>query len=120
MKPVYNVNYFISKFEAIPEESWTILTLCDDQGRRCALGHCGVTKDPVTQDEIYTQESEALVDIFAVSTNYPNSSVALINDGLCWMAPGEETPKKRILAALALVRKEILNDVDWGFLSDYL
>lgn len=38
METIYNVDYFIKKFEAIPESSWGKINL-----DTCALGHCGMT-----------------------------------------------------------------------------
>lgn len=34
----YNVEYFIAKFEAIPEDKWCVNTQEDEKGRRCAAG----------------------------------------------------------------------------------
>lgn len=37
----YTLEYFINKFESIPEEKWTTGTTGDSEGRHCAMGHCG-------------------------------------------------------------------------------
>lgn len=79
-----DAQYLIEKLEAIPEDQWT--TDVDELGRRCALGHCGMT-----EDEIDTEESLALAILSQIWM-----VVLLINEG------GEQqaTPKQRILAAL--------------------
>ena len=43
MEKEYNVDYFIEKFEAIPEDEWT---KCKFKigNKCCALGHCGAEK----------------------------------------------------------------------------
>jgi hypothetical protein len=37
---MYDVDYFIDKFEKIPEELWCISIRHDGGGRSCAYGHC--------------------------------------------------------------------------------
>ena len=36
----YTVDYFLEKFDAIPEEKWTTRAFSNDEGQRCAEGHC--------------------------------------------------------------------------------
>lgn len=86
----YDVDYFIRKFEAIPELLWCIDALEDDQGRRCALGHCYGT-----QMDGCTSESMALCAVIFIG----HGSVPDINNGEDprYQQP---TPKQRILAAL--------------------
>jgi len=86
----YDKNYFISKFEAIPEDRWITRDLADDAGRCCAFGHCGVRHvEPGPND---SEEADALAALLQHRT-------ALINDGDTeeYQQP---TPKQRILAAL--------------------
>jgi hypothetical protein len=57
----YTVDYFIDKFEKIPEELWcvesfTIITL----GQSCALGHCGYSDF----ENIFNSETESLSTMF--------------------------------------------------------
>lgn len=85
----FSVDYFIAKFEAIPEEEWCVghynLGI-----QHCALGHCGASVKPTAA---WPDEAHMLENLV---TEY---SVASINDG-------EEddykqpTPRQRILAAL--------------------
>lgn len=37
-----DVQYFIEKFEAIPEEKWCVDVLSSEDGKFCANGHCNV------------------------------------------------------------------------------
>lgn len=93
METEYNVDYFIKKFEAIPEEKWTILVLIDNAGRSCALGHCGVL--PTNSGPYYNTEGYSLRDLLEKHDVY----VMAVNDGndKNYQQP---TPKQRILAAL--------------------
>lgn len=82
----YDVDYFIAKFEAIPEGAW-----CVGAFRKgiqcCALGHCGDSEDVETPEE-----AAALRDVLCWA-------VARINDGEDYRYE-QPTPKQRILAAL--------------------
>ncbi len=37
----YDLDYFIQKFEAIPEEQWCQILCTNSDDQHCALGHCG-------------------------------------------------------------------------------
>lgn len=37
-----NASYFIKKFKAIPDEKWAVGHLETEDGKHCAMGHCGV------------------------------------------------------------------------------
>jgi hypothetical protein len=84
MSTQYTREYFIAKFEAIPEEKWTTDTYRDAAGRCCALGHC---KEGIEQREL----SNRLLMVGA--------SAIQVNDkkNRRYQQP---TPKQRILAAL--------------------
>lgn len=90
----YNVNYFIKKFEAIPEEMWLAGGLGDNGGRRCALGHCHA--DALSSKA--TKESSLLMVLLKFRA--PE-----INDGEDERYQ-QPTPKQRILAALNDVKNE--------------
>lgn len=92
----YTVDYFIEKFEAIPEEKWFNGNFKFGD-KYCALGHCGM------DDETYTEEGNELLDLF---DGY-DLSVAGINDRL---DPRflQKTPKQRILAALNFIKEKNL------------
>ena len=100
-----NVQHFIDKFEAIPEERWGVGVLQAEDNTRCALGHCipqldsfpGVSVGSCSEIRIkFTDEGEELIDLMMDKLHM---SVVDINDGNCpeyW----QPTPKQRILAAL--------------------
>jgi len=83
---VYDVDYFLTKFSAIPDEQWCVGEFAWD-GMKCALGHCGEVVPFAT-----TAESQALRWLFDVS-------VIAVNDGKDPRYK-QPTPKARILAAL--------------------
>jgi len=97
METNYTLEYFIQKFEAIPEKNW-----CTDVWYRddacCAIGHCGVKAYVFTED---LNEAHALRDILAVDHVI---KVANINDGSNSRYK-QPTPKQRILAALYDIKK---------------
>ena len=86
------VDYFIQKFEAIPEEKWTERTY-EFENKKCALGHCDY-------NNIFgSLESVALIKFF-----YGLKNTTDINDG-CDPRYPQPTPKARILAALRDLKK---------------
>lgn len=85
-----NASYFIKKFEAIPDNLWTIGDF-EYAGRKCALGHCGTT----AQMSFHTPEAEKLNRMFLRI----GLTATVVNDGCCSKYP-QITPKARILAAL--------------------
>lgn len=89
---MYNANYFIKRFEKIPESKWCIKEYTvNDQ--HCALGHLGCVLGKTD-----TPLAKKLNRILAQET--PE-----INDGLHddYQQP---TPKERILAALNQAKKD--------------
>lgn len=89
---MYTVDYFIRKFEAIPEERWCVYVTDDGNGRHCAYGHC-------LHNDAVTPESMALIELFPL-----NENAAVINNGHSPRYP-QPTPKQRILAALHDIKK---------------
>ncbi len=103
----YNVDYFIKKFEAIPDELWT--TTLKYGKKRSALGHCGYRKTHAggfanTRFE-ETEESRALTDLFSEN----GFDVYEVN---CYMySPYDiikslRTPKARILGVLYFIKNK--------------
>lgn len=105
----YDVNYFINKFEAIPESQFTTHLFQNQDGQKCSVGHCGifsvhnVTPEgialkrvfvnlPITAKRSGTLVEEGTFSIFPHKASY-------INDGLV-KEYTQPTPKQRILAAL--------------------
>lgn len=86
----YDVDYFIRKFEAIPEEKWCVGAYEDGMGRRCAYGHCG---------KVFAYDSRESGRLRALAFGIGIRFLADINDG---SDPGyrQPTPKQRVLAAL--------------------
>ncbi len=86
----YDVDYFIKKFEAIPDERWTVGQY-HLKGACCALGHCGAL------DGSPSEEADALDSLLHGCTVTINDNI----DGKLM----ERTPAARILAALRRVKE---------------
>lgn len=89
----YDIDYFINKFEAIPEDQWTTKKFVED-GKCCALGHCGRGFGGIDNGE-----AQALIDLF----NHYGFSVVSVNDGYTRRyieTNVNSTPKERILNCL--------------------
>lgn len=96
MKSKYTVDYFISKFNAIPANCWTKYNYINILGQRCVHGFCGKT------GIADTPESTALYDLFFFKLE---THPAFVNDGTCPHARLlGSTPKERILNALELIK----------------
>jgi hypothetical protein len=91
-KQVYDVDYFIRKFEAIPEELWCIGQYTDGEGRYCALGWCRRSGD----ENGYAEE----VALERISPFF----VPDVNDGHDERYQ-QPTPKQRVLAALRDIKE---------------
>lgn len=90
----YNADYFINKFEPIPESKWCIYAMINDKGQKCARGHCnaGIRMDIKIYPSI---EDNALCELFEKLGH----QVWDVNNG--YHGPYQQlTPKQRILAAL--------------------
>ena len=101
----YTVDYFLDKFEKIPEELWGIGKCFDiETKKRCAIGLCGI-------DFIYlggNEQGDGLIGLFANNQHILGTIyVSRINDFhqtmLNHRVPGE-TPKERILNALKMIK----------------
>lgn len=86
----YDVDYFIEKFKAIPEELWCVGSYSIRE-QHCALGYCG------EQAGSRTEEGKSLSII-------TENAVSSINDNLD-NRYRQSTPKQRILAALEDIKK---------------
>lgn len=102
---IYNVDHFINKFRAIPEEMWCTSDFITGSGSKCANGHCGIRS---IID--FNNESMALQKVFSplmvtgmgvLINDYANYSLkaAYINNGNTDQYQ-QPTPKQRILQAL--------------------
>lgn len=97
----YTVDYFINKFEAIPEEEWMTQRYNDDLGRRCAYGHCGKREN----------DSSALSDEgYALKQLFEDHRLGVIdtNDGLQSGYCGSRAPtaKQRIIETLKKMKEK--------------
>ena len=106
METKYNVDYFIKKFEAIPEDRWAIRTQHDGNGNHCAFGWCrpSETLNKPNTSEFSgdaTEEGQALISLFSMLYSDPSilGNIAHINNGDI-AKYGQAAPKQRILAAL--------------------
>lgn len=96
---IYDVSYFIDKFEKIPESKWFTGALRDlNDTARCALGHClGSKIQPYFNG--YFQENEETTTLSKLIVKYLKIDTAHINDNNDDRYP-QPTPRARILAAL--------------------
>lgn len=105
---MFDVNYFIKKFEAIPEDKWTPMQWFDkNTGACCALGHCGVRGG---YDISEIEEAQVLTNL--IFDNCP-AGINSINAGSNWglnFYP-QPTPKRRVLAALYDVREATIKAI---------
>lgn len=115
---IYDVDYFIQKFEAIPEHSIITCNIGSRWGK-CANGHCGVGVDYKGTNE--SAALEALLSQLSLHWTMNSKSLSagmpikcrparysytaeVINDALT-QEYGQPTPKQRILASLRDVKK---------------
>lgn len=107
---MYDVDYFIKKFQAIPEKFWNDYTqtgYSDDRVTHCAFGHCQTSGQwPGNEDGSITPEGQALCEIFNSVGMVVGSGkwITSINNGNVNEYP-QPTPKQRILAALHDIKK---------------
>lgn len=121
---MYTVDYFIKKFEAIPEDSWCTGQFVDHfSGQRCAQGHCLMNyKNNEAIDDrldawcrlnfkVLHPDVDTEIYHFLELFESANINVADVNNGnhFCFTQP---TPKQRILAALYDIKN--LQDIDTG------
>lgn len=92
----FTVDYFIKKFEAIPEDKWL------DDGdysnaygtKFCAFGHCGRLTDQWNDEAAALQKIIKSAGLHVISLNDKGGGKY-----------NQPTPKKRILAALYDIKK---------------
>lgn len=106
----YDVNYFIRKFEAIPDKRWITGDWDNTQGC-CANGHCDVsggkeTLEAICLNELFSKLTISIKPISHIDLNEDcwYSRTVAVNDGFTNEYP-QPTPKQRILAALYDIKK---------------
>lgn len=87
----YDVDYFIKKFSAIPDDKWCTNVTTNDIGQHCAYGHCGLSGASAISEN---HEGDALRDLFRIN----GFSVTGVNDGYTKIQGSN--PKERIINAL--------------------
>lgn len=108
METIYNVDYFIKKFSAIPEDKWCTNTRSNGYGQRCALGWCYPSGQEAKESEhgdygvTGSPEDRALCKLFNV---LPYPWVGGTNNGTQECPYKQPTAKQRILAALYDIKK---------------
>jgi len=104
---MYTVDYFINKFEAIPEKDWIVGIFMDHHGRCCAQGHCIFNRGYYDPMEVIIQRATPTSEVYSLISLFgfrkvgidEHIIIALINNGddPRYQQP---TPKQRVLAAL--------------------
>jgi len=100
----YNVNYFIKKFESIPDNKWFVGEYSNKTGTKfCAYGHLGnALNKKATPRSIALSE---LVKSYANESIDGRYFVPEVNDGTSgWVFTGR-TPKERILNLLYNIKE---------------
>ena len=101
----YNVDYFIRKFEAIPEEMFCVKTRSNGY-QRCALGWCYPNHEAAWQSQITNRADDSIEDKAIVKMFYSAFKLGVggVNNGI-YPEYQQPTPKQRILAALYDIKK---------------
>lgn len=103
----YDVDYFIRKFDKIPEQQWITGHFEHTNGAKCALGHCGENENK------FSRRSNALKQLFKELPGSP--SVVQVNDGINdtfnALTDLGSHPKERVLNALLILKTGIHKDV---------
>lgn len=103
---MYTVDYFIDKFQAIPENEWTTHTHSDCNGRKCALGHC-LTPEALA---IFERQWKVEGSASRVPLSEEYYAIQVLCPHIHWINNDEDpdyqqaTPKARVLAALADIK----------------
>jgi hypothetical protein len=124
---MYTVDFFIKKFEQIPDPLFVVGTFADGYGGHCAVGWCQIRRfDEVTDESLSLKKIfESLVITFRDGykvqgivpshINHPGypEKAAVINNGDA-AEYQQPTPKQRILAALYDIREMNKQNIDTG------
>jgi hypothetical protein len=85
----HDADYFLKKFEAIPEGQWCVGMFTDEKNRHCALGWCESKKEQSELERLFKKL---------------NLTVPSVNDYRHTDYP-QPTPRQRIIAALCDIRE---------------
>src|ERR1043165_3578385 len=98
MSIVYDVDYFIAKFEAIPREKWiTHFFWRDSDNCGCALGHCGWR---INLADRYNRQTHSPVTAEGHALRALLPEIMEINDGDGEYSELGNHPRDRVLQAL--------------------
>lgn len=100
MNNQFSIDFFISKFSAIPDERWTTGALFRfEDSTACAIGHCLPWGNSETWRAQNSEARALAMVLFGSDSDDSVGQITNINDGrlLDYQQP---TPKARILAAL--------------------
>lgn len=115
---MYTIEYFIEKFEKIPENKWCVDVLGNHLGQRCAQGHC--MRDAEIK-YLQSLHNKINLDIYIKTMRNINKEVRALNaifgedsDGLIIAQINNSDhndytqyhPKQRVLAALKDLLKQ--------------
>jgi hypothetical protein len=93
----FSLEYFVNKFEAVPDELWWTGTYFnEDRTKRCALGWC-FEVDPKNSRRLEMGDEFARLE--NLMRTYLDKGTDPINDGKVKQF-NQPTPKQRVLAAL--------------------
>jgi hypothetical protein len=108
---MYDVDYFIKKFQAIPEDLWIAGGLFTYMHRpeSCALGHCGLKEVgyyPTVLDEV-PEEVQALIKLCGgkLSVIYSGCDMGPEYDRVWKINDNGGTPKQNMINFLKNVKK---------------
>ena len=103
----YTVDYFLTKFQAIPAEKWCKFeTWIEYTQCGCANGHCGVRNVQSTDSIVLTDEARALAVLFMGGHVGKSNDVdkffviSTVNDA------GDTNPKENIINKLLSIKAE--------------
>lgn len=101
----YDVDYFIDKYERIPDRNWLTGRYANhDDTIACALGHCGERTNSFTLGVRGTEESIALKKLFG---DWLQLNPSDVNDDSAMDNPYHQScAKDRILAALYDIKEK--------------
>jgi len=107
----YNVDYFINKFEAIPDIYWTSFKYVNGNAY-CAMGHCGfrhftVTPEGKALDALFDKYGIHVLAVNDGAHGYFNMNEAREIQNWYWAQAGE-TPKERVLNVLYTIKAGVL------------
>lgn len=85
----YDLDYYIERFSAIPDDQWITGEFKDNQGRCCALGHLGERNMGDSPQDVLTLQYIAL--------DNGNHYISNINDGEPEYLHLGNTPKERVI-----------------------